>query len=719
VGVPLSPSVQSPKAYDTQNLTAAKLGVRLAAGASATLRGNLVTALQDGGYRYNIHPLETAGGLVDANLFFGFEPGDIRRYKADPTGATDSSTAFTNGSAAFNTLFVPHGTYLVSNNATCSAALIFSGGLVKVAQGKTLTITQAIQAPPVQIFDTTTLGGFVALGIRGGEVWAEWWGAVGDLVKTNNEVPINQAVLAISQPYGTVGGTYGGTVRLARGDFYATDFIYLPDNVSLRGDGFFYSLLLAHSTFNATTTQMILAQNATAVQFTAQVAAAATSATLTSNWTFATGAYTVALYESVGGKIETRSITLTNGATTATWAGGLAAACNANAVGFSTLAMFNSRVEYMRLRPAKLANLRAIYAPAWQEKCGTDNVYIDQCATHGIYLDTGYGGATQLKIRRTEVFLDFGCAAGSYGIYINLTTYVSGWMSVMLEEIQVASTYGALTATGAITAATTCTLTAAIPNGVYNFNFSDGSFRQVTVTTGTTCNWTGAVTATAAISALTPNANGISGNGRVILNALDVHFEQIQGGGFVLQGVCRLTGMSIKADGNSTVNSLIQCSGGWTGTVDAHCVMRGGAINFITDNSRGPYALANFPGTTNNGGTGAGNYNDHILWPPDPAIPVCAFLAPGGAANAALSYQTGTFVSGGATAQTHVAAGQYRFNLNVSMDGVALYDVIATSDQGQIQVVKNSATQFDVFTRNNAGALTDSGPISVKVYHSP
>lgn len=68
-----------------------------------------------------------------------------------------------------------------------------------------------------------------------------------------------------------------------------------------------------------------------AVTFTAGLAIAATSGTLTGNWGHATGAYTVAFTNTASGLIEVRAVTLTSGATTATWTGGLAAASNAAA----------------------------------------------------------------------------------------------------------------------------------------------------------------------------------------------------------------------------------------------------------------------------------------------------------------------------------------------------------------------------------------------------
>lgn len=66
-----------------------------------------------------------------------------------------------------------------------------------------------------------------------------------------------------------------------------------------------------------------------ALTFTAAPLAGATSATLNAAWTLATGSYVVALVETVGGVVEGKAVTLTNGATTATWSGGLAQNCNA------------------------------------------------------------------------------------------------------------------------------------------------------------------------------------------------------------------------------------------------------------------------------------------------------------------------------------------------------------------------------------------------------
>lgn len=98
-----SPSVQSPSAWDKVNLTVA----------------GMIARLNDSGYRYKITPAENAAGLV-GTLTFGYDPGDVRRYGADPTGAADSSVAFHNAMLANSQVydsFPGGGNYLF--NATC------------------------------------------------------------------------------------------------------------------------------------------------------------------------------------------------------------------------------------------------------------------------------------------------------------------------------------------------------------------------------------------------------------------------------------------------------------------------------------------------------------------------------------------------------------------------------------------------------------------------
>jgi hypothetical protein len=54
---------------------------------AALSSSNVRAALNDAGYRYVIHPMESAAGYVSGDLTFGFEAGDVRRYGVSATGS--------------------------------------------------------------------------------------------------------------------------------------------------------------------------------------------------------------------------------------------------------------------------------------------------------------------------------------------------------------------------------------------------------------------------------------------------------------------------------------------------------------------------------------------------------------------------------------------------------------------------------------------------------
>lgn len=92
--------------------------------------------------------------------------------------------------------------------------------------------------------------------------------------------------------------------------------------------------------------------------FTATLAAAATSGTLAANWTRPTGGYAVTLSNG-----ETRTITLTNGATTATWSGGLANICQAAATVSGCVAnTFLGKENEAQLSVVPVGNFHSLWA---------------------------------------------------------------------------------------------------------------------------------------------------------------------------------------------------------------------------------------------------------------------------------------------------------------------------------------------------------------------
>lgn len=172
----ISPSVQSPRAYDLANLQGQQVANRLT---NAMLRGRLT----DAGYAYVISPADTASGLVAGDLTLGYLPGDLRRYGGDPTGATDAATALTRAYTQAQqtggaSVAVAAGTYLIDTDVTVPADVVLDftkGGKFSIAAGNTLTISgRVIAAPGQQIF---TGSGLVVFSIASQQcVWPNWWG---------------------------------------------------------------------------------------------------------------------------------------------------------------------------------------------------------------------------------------------------------------------------------------------------------------------------------------------------------------------------------------------------------------------------------------------------------------------------------------------------------------------------------------------------------------
>lgn len=119
-------TAQSPAGYDANNATG-----------SVAKRKSISARMQDSGFRYNIHPLETGAGLVDANLTFGFDVGDMRRYGVKADNATDDTAALTNCFKLAGVINgVPGGTSL-----TNTGAFQLLAGTVIHGNGMTLKVT--------------------------------------------------------------------------------------------------------------------------------------------------------------------------------------------------------------------------------------------------------------------------------------------------------------------------------------------------------------------------------------------------------------------------------------------------------------------------------------------------------------------------------------------------------------------------------------------------
>lgn len=111
-----SPTSQSPAAWALVNY----------------VKNVILSKLADVGYRYVIHPAETAAGLVSGNLQFGFKIGDIRRYGAKVDGATDDTLALQNALkvaciANGTRMYLPSGTTILKGTLQITATCRIEG----------------------------------------------------------------------------------------------------------------------------------------------------------------------------------------------------------------------------------------------------------------------------------------------------------------------------------------------------------------------------------------------------------------------------------------------------------------------------------------------------------------------------------------------------------------------------------------------------------------
>jgi hypothetical protein len=167
-------------------------------------------AVTSNGFIYK--PSLGAKGQTELNLYnAGQDRVDTRLGKevfiGDPLYGTTIQSALTAIGSTPCTLRIPTGT--TCNFPITTAILsnvnlrVDKGGLISTSPGATLTINGTIEAGPYQIFSGT---GVIVLGDpASGNVYANWWGIVGDNA-TNNYTAVQASLAAIS---------HAGTIRIA------------------------------------------------------------------------------------------------------------------------------------------------------------------------------------------------------------------------------------------------------------------------------------------------------------------------------------------------------------------------------------------------------------------------------------------------------------------------------------------------------------------------
>lgn len=161
-----SASVQSPRSYDLQNLTAVKLGTRLAAGAAVQLRLDLRTAQQDASARLTRSVGEIAASVPAEDITYGHDENDVRRVGAVMDGVADDTDALLTAVSIAgadiaggigNAVEIPQGTLLLAETVNVDNRVRLQG------RSKRGTIIQA-----TALWDTGVDGEYMLTAINGG-----------------------------------------------------------------------------------------------------------------------------------------------------------------------------------------------------------------------------------------------------------------------------------------------------------------------------------------------------------------------------------------------------------------------------------------------------------------------------------------------------------------------------------------------------------------------
>lgn len=146
---------------------------------------------------------------------------------ADPTGAGNSSTALGNADAA-GVAVIPVGTYLIGTSRTLSRPPIILGGILKIANGVTLTMPGVLAGAVEQIFDVS-LGGRVVFNPPVPDCYPEWFG-------TDDQVAITAALAT------------GSPVALGARNYAVSSITAVPYGAVMRGRSYERTTITSNST---------------------------------------------------------------------------------------------------------------------------------------------------------------------------------------------------------------------------------------------------------------------------------------------------------------------------------------------------------------------------------------------------------------------------------------------------------------------------------------
>ena len=206
---------------------------------AVTLPSGTLSAASIGSFLYPRTARETAAAITPAN--YAYPEGYLRRYGAVLDGAADDYTplnqAVSVAAAIAFTIFID-GPANIGSNITIpdNVTLKFlNEGLIKPANGKTLTIKAFIDAEPVTIFGNFASGTITFAAGNQREFYPEWWGAI-SLASTNSYTALNACFQAASTTHSQVNLT---------GGYYRFDSdLTVPNDITVVGKGITFATSL-------------------------------------------------------------------------------------------------------------------------------------------------------------------------------------------------------------------------------------------------------------------------------------------------------------------------------------------------------------------------------------------------------------------------------------------------------------------------------------------
>jgi hypothetical protein len=167
----------------------------------------------------------------------------------DDTAAVRAADAA--GFAAKAQVTFNKGTYVMSGATTLSAPLSFdAGATLYLKAGATVVVNGTVYGSQSIIFaGPGTLSGGVTGFFGGEQIYAEWWGAVGDMVTATGVGTDNAPLIQLALNARSTGVAVRCSVRIFGGVFKLASGITIPDGLDFQGDGKYSTFINVHTNF--------------------------------------------------------------------------------------------------------------------------------------------------------------------------------------------------------------------------------------------------------------------------------------------------------------------------------------------------------------------------------------------------------------------------------------------------------------------------------------